>query len=143
MTFIDLDKIAADTLQNLRRTTQADYVAITVPDEGWKPLRAAWGENRISRDLLEPAESALRALVLSGGNSAVQKIDGSEVWLSVFPMRFRELAGCTITLAWRDDPLQFNIASGQSLVDMAALALENAYQYQTQQYYIQSLEYLG
>ncbi len=135
-------------MEYIQSATSAAFVALNIPDATIPGLRATWQGNRLNRGLFKDDESNLVVRALAGQQAVRQEVSlrsgASSGEIVVLPMIVQNQAVGSLTLVWDGSPpAGFDLRSTQVLTNAIGLALESARAAQSQQYYIQALEYLG
>jgi signal transduction histidine kinase len=143
LTPLDVEQTARMALKYLQQATQASFLIISIlPANETRTLfpnfRMAWDGNKHSLTELDD----LRLRVSTEKQPAIAELAGLAVIM--LPVGAQDQIYGDLALGWEGTiPADFDLKFVELLLKVIGPALRNALDYHAQQYYIQSLEYLG
>lgn len=145
-----LEQYSALLLQSLHTATQAVFLLLRLNSSGLPGFDIGWAGNTLPPNSLSELEGPLikeatvnrlpASLAVPDGQHSNLKLGH----IAVLPILVQERTLGSLTLGWESGAGgDFSVDAAQLLLNAAGLALESAQLYETQQYYIQALQYLG
>ncbi len=144
---LDIERMAAQALDHLQHATHASYLMLSIlpmPETRLTSVKheLTWAGNQPLPESFSPKLTRLCHDVQAEKHPVSLVESGMAV--TTYPLIVRaQLLGC-LTLGWDDQqPADLDPVFVELMVHIISLAVQNTLEYQTKQYYVQALEYLG